>query len=265
MDSQQTYWLEELKQSDKKIEQLESAALELIKFYFLTLFSIITVVFTLYNYKIINGNERWFFVIFLPPFIFGIVTVNTLKKIFDQYAIVETNRNQISEWFIWGEVKNNFKLGGTPFSSFYTLISWLVTINTFVAIYFAVPFFRSVVWGVAVLILVGIAVAGILSTVVLVSLNGARLKARDARRKSDIAQIRLALEMFHDKNGGYPIANSFVELLPLIQEYIGGPISDPFAEKGWIYEYSSADGLIYRLGFTLEGEGKREIVSEENL
>jgi hypothetical protein len=81
-----------LKQSDKKLEQLEKSALELIKFYFLTLFSIITVVFTLYNYKFISGSERWFFIIFAPPFIFGLATVNTLKKIFSQYATVEINR-----------------------------------------------------------------------------------------------------------------------------------------------------------------------------
>ena len=44
--------------------------------------------------------------------------------------------------------------------------------------------------------LVVIAIIGILSSVVLASLNGARKKGRDARRISDLKQIQLALEMY---------------------------------------------------------------------
>lgn len=55
-------------------------------------------------------------------------------------------------------------------------------------------------------LLVVIAIIGLLSSVVLVSLGTARMKARDARRISDLRQIRLALEFYYDENGTYPSA-----------------------------------------------------------
>lgn len=53
-------------------------------------------------------------------------------------------------------------------------------------------------------LLVVIAIIGILSSVVLVSLNTARMKARDTRRIADLNQIRLALELYYDDKGYYP-------------------------------------------------------------
>ena len=54
-------------------------------------------------------------------------------------------------------------------------------------------------------LLVVIAIIGILSAIGLVSLNGAREKARDAQRKSDLAQIRTALALYYDDhNSQYP-------------------------------------------------------------
>lgn len=54
-------------------------------------------------------------------------------------------------------------------------------------------------------LLVVIAIIGILSAVVLASLNVARARARDAKRLSDIHQIAKALEMYALQNGGtYP-------------------------------------------------------------
>jgi type II secretion system protein G len=55
-------------------------------------------------------------------------------------------------------------------------------------------------------LLVVIAIIGILATIVLVSLNTARSKARDTRRVGDIRQVALALEMYNDANGSYPAA-----------------------------------------------------------
>ena len=49
-----------------------------------------------------------------------------------------------------------------------------------------------------------IAIIGLLSTIVLVALNTARAKARDARRSGDIHQIMLALEMYYDDYEEYP-------------------------------------------------------------
>ncbi len=53
-----------------------------------------------------------------------------------------------------------------------------------------------------------IAIIGLLSTIVLASMNTARQKARDAARISDIRQIQTALEEYASDNGHYPISNS---------------------------------------------------------
>jgi len=53
-------------------------------------------------------------------------------------------------------------------------------------------------------LLVVIAIIGLLSSVVLVSMQGVRAKARDVRRLSDMKQILLALQLYYDKYGRYP-------------------------------------------------------------
>lgn len=53
-------------------------------------------------------------------------------------------------------------------------------------------------------LLVVIAIIGLLSSIVLTSLNSARTKARDARRIADLKQIQTALEIFYDQQGRYP-------------------------------------------------------------
>ena len=53
-------------------------------------------------------------------------------------------------------------------------------------------------------LLVVIAIIALLSTLSVVALNSARVKSRDARRLSDIKQIRTALEMYFDNNQLYP-------------------------------------------------------------
>jgi prepilin-type N-terminal cleavage/methylation domain-containing protein len=53
-------------------------------------------------------------------------------------------------------------------------------------------------------LLVVIAIIGILSSVILASLSRARMKSRDARRKSDLSQIQIALELYYDAYGVYP-------------------------------------------------------------
>ncbi|RJR14060.1 type II secretion system protein [Candidatus Parcubacteria bacterium] len=53
-------------------------------------------------------------------------------------------------------------------------------------------------------LLVVVAIIGILSSVVLASLNSARQKGRDTRRISDIKQLQLALELSYDAVGEYP-------------------------------------------------------------
>ena len=53
-------------------------------------------------------------------------------------------------------------------------------------------------------LLVVIAIIGLLSSVVLASLNTARERARDAGRLSDVYQVQIALQLYYTTFGRYP-------------------------------------------------------------
>lgn len=54
-------------------------------------------------------------------------------------------------------------------------------------------------------LLVVISIISLLASVILSSLSNARMNARDAKRISDIRQIRIALELYRNQNGTYPL------------------------------------------------------------
>ena len=54
-------------------------------------------------------------------------------------------------------------------------------------------------------LLVVISIIGLLSSVVLASLNTARIKGRDARRISDLRQVQTALALCYEKTGSFAI------------------------------------------------------------
>ncbi|HLB32364.1 MAG TPA: type II secretion system protein [Patescibacteria group bacterium] len=54
-------------------------------------------------------------------------------------------------------------------------------------------------------LLVVVAIIGILASIIMISVGRARGKARDARRKSDVASIQTAAEMLNDDTGNYKI------------------------------------------------------------
>jgi prepilin-type N-terminal cleavage/methylation domain-containing protein len=90
-------------------------------------------------------------------------------------------------------------------------------------------------------LLVVIAIIGILATIVMVSLNTARAKARDARRISDVRQLQLALQMYYDAIGSYPAA-----LSGLAPTYINAVPLDPNGTSNYQYCVTSTYG--YHLG-----------------
>ncbi len=113
-------------------------------------------------------------------------------------------------------------------------------------------------------LLVVIAIIGLLSSVVLASLNNARKKGRDARRVSDLKQLQVALELYYSNSGAYPVlttvntdAAGFATALAALTT--GGHIpvipTDPVnnVTGNFIYYYkTTAAGAFYCLGSTLE-------------
>lgn len=119
-------------------------------------------------------------------------------------------------------------------------------------------------------LLVVIAIISMLSTLSVVALNSARQKARDARRLSDIKQIRTALDMYFDVAQSYPanpatttlgVASTtcisstngisstcagvtFMQLVP----------KDPQAAKSYVYGQQSS-GASYTIVYNLENGG----------
>jgi len=62
-------------------------------------------------------------------------------------------------------------------------------------------------------LLVVIAIIGLLASVVLVALNGARQKSRDTKRLADMNQMAKAMELFFDDKKSYPTGGGAAKVL----------------------------------------------------
>ena len=113
-------------------------------------------------------------------------------------------------------------------------------------------------------LLVVIAIIGLLSTLAVVALGSARVKARDSKRLSDLKQTQTALELYYTDNSAYPIAAAAVTLgsgnfaclntsgwaaAGCATPFMGNVPADPGSTS---YTYTSADGTTYTIAATLE-------------
>ncbi|PIR86267.1 hypothetical protein COU13_01910 [Candidatus Kaiserbacteria bacterium CG10_big_fil_rev_8_21_14_0_10_43_70] len=112
-------------------------------------------------------------------------------------------------------------------------------------------------------LLVVIAIIGILSSVVLASLNSARQKGRDGRRIADLKQLQLALELSYDSNGTYPSALSEAALVT--PGYISVIPSDPSGGTAAYGYVQTGSGSGYVLGAELETAGHSTLDSDNDL
>ncbi|MDB5238559.1 MAG: gspG [Candidatus Kaiserbacteria bacterium] len=118
-------------------------------------------------------------------------------------------------------------------------------------------------------LLVVIAIIGILSSVVLASLNTARKKGRDARRIADIKQLQLALELYYDAQGQYPTTAATSTLVG--NGYIAAMPGDPSNQRAYSYAaYAATAATVgtcsgYHLGADLEVAGNSAFNSDADV
>jgi prepilin-type N-terminal cleavage/methylation domain-containing protein len=77
-------------------------------------------------------------------------------------------------------------------------------------------------------LLVVIAIIGLLASVVLLALNSARAKSRDAKKLADVRQLTTALELYYNDFSGYPalataaaVTTGGTTLSALVPSYVG--------------------------------------------
>jgi general secretion pathway protein G len=115
-------------------------------------------------------------------------------------------------------------------------------------------------------LLVVIAVIGLLASVVLVALNGARLKSRETKRLADVAQFVKALELYYGDNNSYPTSggatspngawsnssdSSWTTLQTAMQKYLSKLPHDPSESlSGW-----AGDGVAHTYAYFNGAQG----------
>ncbi len=102
-------------------------------------------------------------------------------------------------------------------------------------------------------LLVVIAIIGILATLLLLQLGVARQRARDAKRISDVSQIRTAAELYFDDAGQYPQVGSYLSLAPLlVPKYMTNFPIDPLNTGNYAYGYAYSGLTKYQVWAELE-------------
>lgn len=119
-------------------------------------------------------------------------------------------------------------------------------------------------------LLVVIAIIGILAAMVIVALGGARAKARDANRKSDLAQIKTALALYYsDQKPEQYVATAAVENINgttdtlsaalIAGEYMKKVPADPKNTGSYVYTYQSLNAAAdFQMTATLENANDPE-------
>lgn len=109
-------------------------------------------------------------------------------------------------------------------------------------------------------LLVVIAIIGLLASIILASLNSARVKGRDARRVADMKDIQTALELYYSNHNAYPIQTAAHTTNAQFTTDLNGLVTDgdmssiPIDPGSNAYKYlSTANGSFYCLGTNVEG------------
>ncbi|MCR4334263.1 MAG: type II secretion system GspH family protein [Patescibacteria group bacterium] len=114
-------------------------------------------------------------------------------------------------------------------------------------------------------LLVVIAIIGILSAIVLTSLNSVRANSRDGKRLSDVAQLQLALESYFDACKQYPNALNITEATGCgtgtdLGIFISSIPTDPSTHV--VYSYVLNGTKDYCMSATLENTNNTNILTQ---
>lgn len=114
-------------------------------------------------------------------------------------------------------------------------------------------------------LLVAMAIIAILATIGLVSFRSSQIKARDAQRKSDLAQLQKALEAYFNDKGEYPDPSSLPDPGEewLDTEVEGGTLymkSFPSDPRGYTYLYERPTATSYKIYAYLENPNDNSIL-----
>ncbi len=101
-------------------------------------------------------------------------------------------------------------------------------------------------------LLIVIAIIGVLASIVLVSMGGARSKARDAVRQSDARQIGSAMELYYGDSDAY-LASATVPTA--ISTYMVTFPTDPKGGVSYGWVDNSLDDQKYCVYMTMENKG----------
>jgi general secretion pathway protein G len=119
-------------------------------------------------------------------------------------------------------------------------------------------------------LIVVMAIIGILASVVMVNFIGVRARSRDGVRKSDLSQIRNALEIYRSDVGTYPATSTFPPCGSALKNINDPTITymqkipcDPLGSADG-YWYASDDGLTYTITACLENTGDSQKDAEVN-
>ncbi len=116
-------------------------------------------------------------------------------------------------------------------------------------------------------LLIVIAIIGLLSTLAVVALGSARVKARDSKRLADLKQLQTALELYYTDQNKYPVGaginlgdaasaclnNAGFAATGCVSPYMGQVPVDP---KAGFYTYTAAPAVSpssYTINASLEG------------